>query len=88
MSGGHFDYAYFRTQQFSEDLKYELDNAGKMNEHEHITEIYSPEVVEKLEQVRVLSEKTAKYMKAVEWLYSGDYSEESFMEEFERIENE
>lgn len=71
MSGGSFDYAYSRVNTFVDDLNDKLCDP---------TETYSPEVTSKLHEIKDIAARTAQLMRATEWLYSGDHSEESFLE--------
>jgi len=77
MSGGSFDYAYEKVVSFTNDLKESLENEP---------DFYSQLVVNKLKEIERIADKTAKLMKEVEWLYSGDTGEESFMERVKEIE--
>lgn len=77
MSGGSFDYAYEKVVSFANDLKESLENEP---------DFYSQLVVNKLKEIERIADKTAKLMKEVEWLYSGDTVEESFMERVREIE--
>lgn len=70
MSGGSFDYAYSKVNYFVDDLD------DKLNDPEYV---FSPEVMAKLREIKGIAENTAQLMRAVEWLYSGDDSEETFL---------
>lgn len=78
MSGGSFNYAYGHVIQFSEELKNSIDK--------NIDEFPS-EVMEKLKQIIIKTEEAAFLMKEVEWLYSGDTSDKTFMERIKKYEN-
>ena len=65
MSGGSFDYAYNKVNMFVEVLNPELE--------------YSQEVMRKIREIADIANNTAQLMRAVEWLYSGDDSEQSFL---------
>ena len=71
MSGGSFDYAYSKVNYFVDDLD------DKLNDPE---ESFSPEVTAKLREIKEIAQNTAQLMRAVEWLYSGDDSEDTFLE--------
>lgn len=68
MSGGAFDYKQFYIEQIAEDIESEIDRRD-----------YSDEVIEKFkEAVRILN-KAEIYAQRIDWLLSGDDSEESFI---------
>jgi hypothetical protein len=71
MSGGSFDYAYSRVTSFV----YDLDD--RLTDPEYLS--FSPEVMIKLREIKDIAANTAELMRAVEWLYSGDDSEECFL---------
>lgn len=70
MSGGHFDYGCLKISQFAEDLKHEL---------EYNTEKYDEKTLAVLRQCQALIEKAGEVAHDVEWLYSGDTGEDSFL---------
>ena len=76
MSGGSFDYAYSKVNYFVDDLD------DKLNDPEYV---FSPEVMTKLREIKAIAENTSQLMRAVEWLYSGDDSEETFMEKVKKV---
>ena len=68
MSGGAFDYKQFYIRLIAEDIESEIDRRD-----------YSDEVIEKFkEAVRILN-KAEIYAQRIDWLLSGDDSEESFI---------
>ena len=71
MSGGSFDYAYTKVARFSEELEYQVEKND---------EFFSPSTLGVLFEIAQKTRETARIMKAVEWLYSGDTSEETFLE--------
>lgn len=72
MSGGSFDYAYRHAHLFAEELDARI--ASGMQEE------FWPETLAKLREIVALARYTAKMMREAEWLYSGDTSDESFLE--------
>ena len=76
MSGGSFDYAYSKVNYFVDDLD------DRLNDPE---EALSPEVMAKLREIKAIAENTAQLMRAVEWLYSGDDGEGTFLRKFKEI---
>jgi len=69
MSGGSFNYAYMRVLDFAEELEQKLADSDYR---------WSPETLEELSNVLKLANYFGKVMRHTEWLYSGDYGEESF----------
>lgn len=78
MSGGYFDYNYFRISQFAEELQHELDTNETKAE-------LSESTVTVLQKCQKIIEKAGKLAREVEWLYSGDHGEESFLKIVELI---
>lgn len=76
MSGGHFEYKCFQIRDFADML--EADMADNSEE-------FSLPVMEKLKECHELIEKAAKVAREVEWLYSGDSGEASFLNSIEGI---
>ena len=87
MSGGSFDYAYMRVQQFADELELMLARQDKVNDWGEkpyfIKEVTRAKLLEIEETVRV----AALLMKEVEWLYSGDTSEDTFMKQVDEIQS-
>jgi hypothetical protein len=79
MSGGSFNYAYSRVQDFSESLAEKIRNNNVPDEYGDVS-AYPVEVLAVLSSVQAQTEQIAGLMRAVEWLYSGDYGPETFLE--------
>lgn len=86
MSGGSFDYAFTKVSQFSEELDLKLRNREKKDTYGQKLYDFEPQVLAKLKEISKLARKMASLMREVEWLYSGDTSEDSFLEEVKKIE--
>jgi hypothetical protein len=84
MSGGSFRYAYNHVEQFVEELHNKIDDNDKPNEWGDGFG-FSPEVLVKLQEVVDIATLSAKLMKEVEWLYSGDTVEDTFLERVAKI---
>jgi hypothetical protein len=84
MSGGHFDYGCFRISRFADELKHEID----MN-HSHDEEVhgynFDPETITLLKKCHDVIEYAGKLAKEIEWLYSGDHGEDSFIKAISKI---
>lgn len=87
MSGGSFDYAYGRVDQFADELGVRLDEHDRKNEYGETPYDFEPATLAKLREIEALARHTAKMMKEAEWLYSGDTSDESFMARVREIES-
>jgi len=79
MSGGSFNFAYSRVNEFVETLQERLDNIEETNEYGEQPNKFSPEVIQMLREIEQTVRTTALVMKEVEWLYSGDTGEDTFV---------
>lgn len=70
MSGGSFDYKCFAIREFAEELKEKIECKEDR---------YAPLTMDVLNEVQKSVEMAAELAHHVEWLYSGDHSEESFL---------
>ena len=87
MSGGSFDYAFDRVELFADELKIRLDAFDKVDEWGETPNKFEPETLTKLREIEELARYMSRLMKEVEWLYSGDTSDDSFMESVMEIES-
>lgn len=79
MSGGSFDYAYERFSRFADELHNKLDHQGEDLRGDGWLETSWPEDVSKrLNGIAKLAAYVSLLAKEVEWLYSGDTSEDTF----------
>ena len=82
MSGGHFNhnnYIYYQVSQFADELDNEIERNNTKDEWGYAPEL-SEETLNYLRQKVVELRKIAEEMRHIDYLYSGDHSEESFME--------
>ena len=86
MSGGSFDYAYGRVEQFTEELGVRLDGHDQKNEYGETPYAFEPATLAKLREIERMARKTAALMKEAEWLYSGDTGDDTFMKRVTEIE--
>jgi hypothetical protein len=81
MSGGYFNYDQFRIGQIASDIEQLIINNGndELNEYGESRYMrFSPEIIaEFLQGVRVLRQAEV-YAQRIDWLLSGDDSEDSF----------
>ena len=89
MSGGHFNdcgYDYYKVAQFADELEVEIQNNNKkLDEYEYAPN-FSLETIKYLRKQLRLMRKMAEIMRHVDYLYSGDHGEDSFMKLVEEVE--
>ena len=76
MSGGSFDYAYLRVTQFADELQDKLTN----DDHG-----LSPEAIDALTVIAAEARRVAELMRSAEWLWSGDYGEDTFFKKVKEV---
>ena len=87
MSGGHFgDYDYYKVAQFADELEVEIQNNNKPDEYEYAPPNFSPETIKYLRKQLLKMRKMAEIMRHIDYLYSGDHGEDSFMERVKEVE--
>lgn len=90
MSGGYFDYTQYQINRIADEVEQLILTNGQKREYKESWEDeyhyeYSPEVIEKFKEGLILLRKAQIYAQRIDWLVSGDDSEESF---FSRLEKE
>jgi hypothetical protein len=81
MSGGHFDYGCFRISQFADELQHEIETNDDQTPTDWggmVGENLAPETVSRLKVAQAIIAKAGRLAREIEWLYSGDHSEESY----------
>jgi predicted house-cleaning noncanonical NTP pyrophosphatase (MazG superfamily) len=79
MSGGSFDYAFYRAQDFADKLEEKLESAATESEP------FEPATLEKLAHIAKVARHVSHLMKEAEYLYSGDNGEESFAKNLAKL---
>jgi len=79
MSGGHFDYAYFKIDEMARDLQHEIDNNNIPDEWGYSTNA-SEECLSLIQRSQKIIETAGKLAHEIEYFYSGDHGEETLME--------
>lgn len=81
MSGGHFDYGCFRISQFADELGREIrmNNTPKEDQLGYCPN-FDDDTIRLLKECHRIIEIAGNLAKEVEWLYSGDTSEDTFIE--------
>jgi hypothetical protein len=99
MSGGKFDYNQTYIKQIAEEIEMQIEINGKTiekgrlwfdadyyerypEERKHYE--YPKEVVDKFKEAVSILEKAYVYAHNIDYLLSGDYGEESFLERLEK----
>ena len=86
MSGGHFgDYDYYRVAQFADELELSIENNGKVDEYGD-KHNYDPDVIDYLEAQIPKMRKMAEIMRHIDYLYSGDHGDDSFLLRVKEVE--
>jgi predicted Zn-dependent protease len=87
MSGGHFNengYIYFKVEQFADELENAIDfNEDDENGGAHLSREVLSTLCRKLPIIR----ETARVMRHIDRLYSGDIGEETFMNAIQMLES-
>jgi hypothetical protein len=92
MSGGHFNdcgYNYYKVRQFADELQGEIATNGLTCEDPYMKGFYpnhSDEVIEYLKEQVPKMRKMAEIMRHIDYLYSGDHGDDSFMKLVKEIE--
>jgi hypothetical protein len=92
MSGGHFNdcgYEYYKVSQFADELEQEILNNGKAGtdgDHSNWYPNHEPEVIEYLKEQLPKMRKMAEIMRHIDFLYSGDHGDDSFMQRVKEVE--
>ena len=92
MSGGHFGncgYDYYKVSQFADELEQEIATNGLKCEDKYMENFYpsfDPEVIEYLKEQLPKMRKMAEIMRHIDYLYSGDHGDDSFMERVKEVE--
>lgn len=99
MSGGHYDYTWFKIETLADEIRNDLDQAMQPEEFEsgtsyslngHLIESIGPNSAARPIVERIMKDlyKLAKESKEVEWLLSGDTGVESFLERYNKIQKQ
>jgi hypothetical protein len=81
MSGGHFNYAQFRLRDISEEIEELVKNNDYPDQNEWGEDIgnhFSEETIKEFREAVRLLKKAEIYSQRIDWLVSGDDSEDNF----------
>ena len=90
MSGGHFNgngYIYYQVDNFADELEFDIEKNDIPDEYQYAPRFSSETLAYLKSQIHVIR-KMAKVMKEIDYLYSGDHGEDSFMRVVDKIEKE
>ena len=82
MSGGHFNnnnYIYYQVSQFADELEHEINNNESKDEWGYAPRLRE-ETLNYLRQKVVELRRISEEMRHIDYLYSGDHGDDSFME--------
>jgi hypothetical protein len=88
MSGGHFNdcgYVYYKVSQFADELKESIENNNKVDEYGYKYD-HDPDVIDYLESQIPKLRKMAEIMRHIDYLYSGDHGNDSFLLSVKEVE--
>ena len=78
MSGGSFNYAYSRVQDFADELAIKIDG-NDVRDTWGDAHCFASHVIAELSKLATDAKVISDKMRAAEWLYSGDIGEEAFL---------
>ena len=84
MSGGHYNYQYHHIFNLADDIRTDIKN-NDVEDDFGFKFGYTTELLEVLEVITAHMEILGKMAKEIEWLYSDDIGEETFLERIEEI---
>jgi len=88
MSGGHFNdcgYTYYKVIQFADELEEEIAANNTVNEYGDKYN-FDPDVIDYLEAQLPKLRKMAEIMRHIDYLYSGDHGNDSFLLNVKEVE--
>lgn len=87
MSGGALypDYCYHQISTFADNLEQEIKDNHLKDDYGYSKD-YSQEILECMKSYIPQMYKIAEIMRACDYLYAGDYGEDSFMRKIKEIE--
>lgn len=82
MSGGHYDYAYGRVRDLADAIYGDVEKHSKAftDDYGETITAFPQAVLDAMRRCAAALEDAATAARDVEWLMSGDYGEDSFLE--------
>lgn len=84
MSGGHYEYAYFKIDNLASSIKEDIDRNDIPDEY-GFKHNFSEKTMDNMKKLHAMLIVSAKLAKEAEWLYSGDTGEDQFNSEFSNL---
>lgn len=87
MSGGHFndnEYVYYKVAQFTDELEHEIASNTAKNDLGYCPN-FSEKTLKELKKWLPRLKQMADVMHHIDYLYSGDYGEDTFLERMLRL---
>jgi len=81
MSGGHFNYTQYTISEIANEVEQLIltnDSDEKNEWGDTIGRHYSPETIEEFKKGRIILRQAYEYAQRIDWLVSGDDSEDWF----------
>lgn len=102
MSGGHYEYTWFKIETLADEIRNDLDKASEPEEFEtgstgftyslngHLIENLGPESSARPIAEKIMKDlyRLAKEAKELEWLLSADTGVDTFLERYNKIQQE
>ena len=82
MSGGHFNYIHDQIETQLEELEHLIENNNTPDEDGYAPGL-KEETIARVKEACNAAKRAAAMLKRVDWLYSGDDSEDSFHQRWE-----
>jgi hypothetical protein len=86
MSGGHFNYTQFHIKDIADQIHDEIvvnDSTEKNGFGEDIGNHYPPEIIAKFKEAVATLNRASNMAHRIDWLLSGDDSEETFLKRWD-----
>jgi hypothetical protein len=87
MSGGEFDFAYAHFISFAEEVNNKLNQQGLEDRYGCVEPVLPTEIEKEIREVVQLTRYVGELAKEVEWLYSGDSGNETFLKRIKEIKD-
>lgn len=83
MSGGHFDYNQYHLNDMADEIEKLIASNNKADEYGYVRN-YTSHVIDEFKQAIKALKRARTYVQRIDWLVSGDDSEESFQRQLSK----
>lgn len=83
MSGSHYDYKYINISQLADELERDINLNNEKDEFGYAPN-FGTLTIATLKKCLAIIRLASNIGREVEWLYSGDYGEETFLKEIKK----